>query len=52
MLGNTDNTARPSFGKDTIVKLFYQFLSPISTKKIINNDMIASTMQKTPIMER
>lgn len=52
MLGKTDKTARPSVGKAFIVKLFSQLRLAISTKKIINKEMIAKTIAKTPITER
>lgn len=52
ILGNTDNTAKPSVGKAIIMKLFSQFRSPISTKKMTNNETMAKTIETTPITDR
>ncbi len=51
MLGKTDNTASPSYGKAIIVKEFSQFLFSISTKNINNNETIARTTAKNPITD-
>lgn len=52
MFGKTDSTARPSVGNACIVKLLFQSLSDIYTKKMTNNEIIARTMEKTPMTEK
>lgn len=52
ILGNTDNTANPSVGSANMVKLLFHCLSAISTKNITNSEMIASTMENTPMTEK